>query len=52
MGERRYEVFESKIIKETNVEVLENTEENTITLITCEKGKRDYRRCVIGKEKI
>lgn len=52
MGERRYKVLENKIIKETNVEVLENTEENNITLITCEKGKRAYRRCVIGKEEI
>lgn len=52
MGERRYIVFENKIIKETNVEVLKNTEENIITLITCVKGKRAYRQCVIGKEKI
>ncbi len=52
MGERRYKVFENKIIQETNVEVLENTEENNITLITCVKGKRAYRQCVIGKEEI
>ena len=51
MGERRYEVCENKVISETNTKILENTEENIITLITCEKGKREYRRCVIGKEK-
>lgn len=52
MGERRYVVCENKIIEETNVNVLENTNENIITLITCVKGKREYRQCVIGKEKI
>lgn len=51
MGERRYLVFENKIIKETDVDILKETNENIITLITCEKGKHDYRRCVIGKEK-
>lgn len=50
MGERRYEVTENKIIEETNVEILENTEENIITLITCVTGKRDKRQCIIGKE--
>lgn len=52
MGERRFFVFENKIIEETNVKVLENTQENIITLITCIKGKRNLRQCVIGKEKI
>jgi len=52
MGERRYIVCENKIIKETNVEILEDTYENTITLITCITGKRGYRRCVIGIEEI
>ena len=50
MGERRYKVTESKIIKETNVEILKDTKENIITLITCVTGKRDKRLCVIGKE--
>jgi len=50
MGERRYFVDKSKIIEETNVDILKNTEENRITLITCVKGKRDKRLCVIGKE--
>lgn len=52
MGKRRYVVCENKVIKETDVEVLENTEENTITLITCVTGKSKYRQCVIGKELI
>lgn len=52
MGERRYVVCENKIIKETNVEVLKQTEENTITLITCVKGKRNKRQCIVGIEKI
>lgn len=52
MGERRYKVCESKIIDETNVKVLEDTKENIITLITCVKGKRNLRQCVIGREEI
>jgi sortase A len=51
MGERRYEVIKSEIVEETDVKVLENTEENIITLITCVKGAREKRLCVIGKEK-
>lgn len=50
MGERRYNVYESKIIKDTNVDVLKDTKENIITLITCITGKRNERQCVIGKE--
>lgn len=51
MGERRYSVYENKIIKETNVDVLKETKENIITLITCVKGKRNQRQCIIGIEK-
>lgn len=51
MGERRYNICESKVIKDTNVEILKQTKENQITLITCVKGKNTSRRCVIGKEK-
>ena len=50
MGERRYEVTENKVIEETNVEILKNTKENIITLITCITEKRDKRRCIVGKE--
>lgn len=52
MGERRYVVCENKVIHETNVDILEDTDEDTITLITCITGKRSYRRCVIGREKV
>ncbi len=50
MGERRYRVTENVIIGETNVEVLENTEDNTITLITCVTGRKDKRQCIKGKK--
>lgn len=50
MGERRYKVVDSKIIEETNVDILGDTEENTLTLITCVTGEKSKRRCVIGKE--
>ncbi len=50
MGERRYRVCENIIIQETNVDVLKDTKENIITLITCVKGMRAYRQCVIAKE--
>lgn len=47
----RFSVSEMNIIKDTQVEVLENTEEKIITLITCVENEPEYRRCVIGKEK-
>ena len=50
MGERRYKVTESKIIKETNVEILKDTKENIITLITCVKGNPTKRLVVQGIE--
>ena len=50
MGERRYEVTENKVIEETNVEILKNTKENIITLITCITEKRDKRRSIVKKE--
>ena len=50
MGERRYIVIENKIIEETNVGILKDTADNTITLITCVTGKRDKRQCIIGIE--
>ena len=50
MGERRYRVCENIIIQETNVDVLKDTKENIITLITCVKGKRTYRQCVVARE--
>lgn len=49
--ERIYEVVKNKIIKDTDVEILKNTEENILTLITCVENEPEYRRCVQAKEK-
>ena len=49
--ERVYEVVKNKIIKDTDVKVLDNTEENVLTLITCVENEPEYRRCVQAKEK-
>ena len=47
---KQYEVIEIKEIEETDLSVLEQTEENRITLITCIENKRAFRLCVIGTE--
>ena len=44
--EKSYIVVENKIIKDTDWEPLENTQENKITLITCVENEPEYRRCV------
>ena len=49
--EKIYEVEKSRIIKDTDWEYLENTEENTLTLITCVENEPEYRRCVQAVEK-
>lgn len=46
-----YEVKKNKIIKDTDWSVLENTEENRLTLITCVENEPYYRRCIIAEEK-
>ena len=48
---RIYKVTKNKIIKDTDIEVLENTEENILTLITCVENEPNYRRCVQAEEK-
>lgn len=48
---KTYEVIKNKIIKDTNVEVLNNTEKNILTLITCVENEPEYRRCVQAEEK-
>ncbi len=45
-----YKVSEVKIIKDTQVEVLKNTNENIITLITCVENRPEYRRCIVAKK--
>lgn len=49
-GTKKYEVIKNETIKETDLSCIKNTNENIITLITCEENKREYRRCVRGKE--
>lgn len=49
--EKTYTVVENKIIKDTDWEDLEETEENRITLITCVENEPEYRRCIQGREK-
>ena len=48
---RIYEDTKNKIIKDTDIDVLENTEENILTLITCVENEPNYRRCVQAEEK-
>lgn len=49
-GTKQYKVQTNKIIKETDWSELQDTNENTITLITCIENMREYRRCVSAKE--
>lgn len=49
--EKTYIVIKNKIIKDTDWEDLEETEENKITLITCVENESEYRRCIQGIEK-
>ncbi len=48
--EKNYEVVQIEKIKEDDVNVLENTKENRITLITCVENEPQFRLCIIGKE--
>lgn len=47
---KQYEVKEVRQIEETDLSVLNQTENNTITLITCVENHRDLRLCVVGYE--
>lgn len=47
---KTYVVIRVLIIKDTNWDVLENTEENTLTLITCVENEPEFRRCVQAEE--
>ena len=49
--QRKYEVKTLKIIKDTDWTMLEKTEDNRITLITCVENQPEYRRCVQAVEK-
>ena len=47
---KEYLVTKHVIIKDTDWTYLEDTEENTITLITCVENQPEYRRCIQGEE--
>ena len=49
-GQRKYKVTLNKVIKETDWTYIQNTKDNRLTLITCEKNKKEYRRCVQAVE--
>lgn len=49
--EKIYEVEKCRIIKDTQWEYLEPTEENMLTLITCVENQPEYRRCIQAVEK-
>ena len=44
--EKTYIVSQNIIIVDTDWSYLEQTEENTITLITCVENEPSYRRCI------
>lgn len=52
LGTRIYIVDEIKQIPETDLSVLENTDKNTITLITCITNKPNLRLCVKATEEV
>lgn len=47
--ELTYKISNIKIINDTDVEVVKNTKENKITLITCVENKPEKRRCIQAK---
>lgn len=50
LGTKAYKVTSIKEIDETDLSVLESSDENIITLITCIKGKPQKRLCVVAEE--
>lgn len=49
---REYIVQKNYIIQDTDLSCLEDTEDNTITLITCVENEPNYRRCIKAIETI
>lgn len=49
-GEKTYKVIQTKIIEDTDWSVIENTEKDLITLITCIRSRANFRLCVIGEK--
>lgn len=50
LGTKEYEVSNISKISETDWSSLENTDTNTLILITCVKGQKNLRLCVQAKE--
>lgn len=50
LGTKEYKVNSITKINETDWSPLENTTDNTLTLITCVKGQKELRLCVQAKE--
>lgn len=50
LGTKTYEVYESTVIEATDWSVIENTNENIVTLITCIENDASSRLCVRAKE--
>lgn len=48
---REYLVEKNDIIQDTDLSCLEDTKDNTITLITCVENEETYRRCIKAIEK-
>lgn len=48
---KTYSVEKNIIIKDTDWSYLKNTQNNTITLITCVENEPEYRRCIYAVEK-
>ena len=49
-GKKVYKVQTNKIIKDTDWSYLKETNDNRITLITCEENREEYRRCIQAVE--
>lgn len=50
LGNKEYTISTIKQIEETDWSMLEDTEDNRITIITCVKGQKSLRLCVQAKE--
>ena len=51
-NKREYIVTKHTIIKDTDWSYLEDTEENTLPLITCVENEPEYRRCIQATQNI
>lgn len=52
LGNKEYKITTIKHIQETDWSMLQNTEDNRITIITCVRNKPELRLCVQGIENI